>query len=229
MGLGDRLHHLGRRRDVADLPAGDAEALARRADARGALAHARQGHDRQMPAVVEDDVLVDLVADGVGIVLAAQVRDEFEFLAIEHLRAGIHRRVEQDQLGAIAEGVAAAPGAAGSTTAAPAAPVSECRRPGARSAGMNRRAARSARPRRPARSGRTGNRPAPRSPPRSPAPRSASRSPVPGSAVRARPPPGAIRACPSSADTGCGRPSDSRPPRGAPPPVPCRRESPGRG
>src|SRR5215813_6490665 len=103
MRLGDRLHQVRGGGDISHLPAGEAEALAGRADAHGASAHARERHDGQMPVVVEDDVLIDLVAYGVGVVPTAQVRNELELFPVEDLGARIHRRVEQDELGAIAE------------------------------------------------------------------------------------------------------------------------------
>ena len=96
---GDRLHQLGRRRDVAHLPPGEAEALAGRTDPDGAVAHAGQGHQRDVAAIIENDVFIDFVAHGVDIVLEAKLGDEIQFLPVEDLGTGIHRRVEQDELG----------------------------------------------------------------------------------------------------------------------------------
>ena len=67
MRLGDRVEQAFRGGDVADLPAGEREGLAGGADADAALAHAGQRHQGHVAAPVEDDVLVDLVADGEGV------------------------------------------------------------------------------------------------------------------------------------------------------------------
>ena len=104
MGLGDRFHQFRRRGDVTHLPARQAEALAGGADAHRPIAHAGQRHQRDVAPVVEDDVLVHLVADRIDVVLQAEPGDEGQFLLVEDLRAGIHRRVEQDQLGLRPEG-----------------------------------------------------------------------------------------------------------------------------
>src|SRR5690242_14492253 len=56
-----------------------------------------------MPAVIEDDVLVDLVANGVDVVFQAKIGNEAQLVAIKDLGAGIHWCVEQDELGSIAE------------------------------------------------------------------------------------------------------------------------------
>jgi len=53
---------------------------------------------------VEHHVLVDLVAYRHGIVIDAKSRNELEFRTIEDFGARIHRGVEEDQLGAGAEG-----------------------------------------------------------------------------------------------------------------------------
>ena len=48
---------------------------------------------------VEDQVLIDLVADRVGVVAQHQVGDEAQFVGGEHLAGRVHRRVQQDRLG----------------------------------------------------------------------------------------------------------------------------------
>ena len=109
-GEGEKLVHLRgdaqqRRRgaDKADLPAGQRKDLARGADLDGAIAHARNGDQRNMLAAVEDHVLPDLVADRDRIELLAEPRQQFEVLArIDH-RGGIERIVEEDGLGLVVE------------------------------------------------------------------------------------------------------------------------------
>jgi hypothetical protein len=54
---------------------------------------------------VEHEVLIDLIADGVGVVPRDQIGDEAEFLGREHLSARVHRGVEQDHLGLRPESV----------------------------------------------------------------------------------------------------------------------------
>ena len=99
MRLGDRDEDFRRGGDHADLPAGQRKYLARRLNAHGAVAHARQGDHRDMRHAVKGEMLVHFITDGEGIVFEAQRRDEFEFVAAEYLGAGIHRRVDEDQLG----------------------------------------------------------------------------------------------------------------------------------
>lgn len=86
--------------DVADLPAGDREALARAADTYGAFPHAGACHERDM-FYPERQMLIHLVAQCVAIMGENERGDQIEFLCGEHLAAGIHRRVEYDQLGLI--------------------------------------------------------------------------------------------------------------------------------
>ena len=109
-GEGEKLVHLGRdpqqrRRgaDKADLPAGQRKDLAGRADLDGAIAHPRNGDQRNMLAAVEDHVLPDLVADRDRVELLAEPRQQFEVLArIDH-RGRIERIVEQHRLGLVVE------------------------------------------------------------------------------------------------------------------------------
>ena len=90
--------------DVAHLPAGQAEGLAGRADAQAAFAHAGQRHQRDVLPAVEGQMLVDLVADRIGVVALHQFRDEGELGGGEDLAGGVHRAVEQDRLGLRPEG-----------------------------------------------------------------------------------------------------------------------------
>jgi hypothetical protein len=85
--------------DPADLPAGERERLARRADPHRALAHAGEGDDRHVLAV-EDQVLVDLVGHHEQVALDGQAGDGGQFGAGEHRAGGIVRAVEQDEASA---------------------------------------------------------------------------------------------------------------------------------
>ena len=58
-----------------------------------------------MPVSVVDDVLVDLVHDGVYVVLDAQIRDDLQLIIGEHLAAGVGGVADEDGLGTLAEGV----------------------------------------------------------------------------------------------------------------------------
>ena len=64
--------------DEADLPAGEGEDLAGRADLHRALAHAGQRDQRLVAAAVEDDVLPDLVAERDGVVADAELGQQRE-------------------------------------------------------------------------------------------------------------------------------------------------------
>ncbi len=52
-----------------------------------------------MRAAVEDDVLVDLVADGIGVVRLDQAGDERQLVRTEHLARRVMRGVEDEELG----------------------------------------------------------------------------------------------------------------------------------
>jgi hypothetical protein len=105
MRLGNRLQQVGCCGDVADLPAGEREGLAGGADAHGALAHALDRHQRQMPAAVEQEVLVDLVADRIDAVFQAEPGNRLKLLHREHLAGRVHRVVDQDRLRVFRKGV----------------------------------------------------------------------------------------------------------------------------
>jgi len=95
----DRGHQFGRRLDPADLPAGEGERLACRADRYGPLAHAGELGDRHVLAV-EDQVLVDLVGDHEQVALDGQVRDRGDLAGGEDRTGRVVRGVEQDEPGA---------------------------------------------------------------------------------------------------------------------------------
>ena len=88
----------------ADLPAGHAEQLAGRADLDRPLAHAGEGHQRAMSAAVEDHGLPDLVADGDGVVLDAELCQEGEVLLRRHDGGRVQRAVQHHHPGLVAEG-----------------------------------------------------------------------------------------------------------------------------
>ena len=83
--------NLRRRDDVAQPPAGDGIRLGERRARQRALPHARQSGKISVLVRREDDVLVYLVGDNVGIVLLGQRGDGFQLLAGEHLAARIGR------------------------------------------------------------------------------------------------------------------------------------------
>ncbi len=68
------------------------------------LPHARQRHQGYVLPPVEHDVLVNLVADRIGVVGDGQFGDQRKLLAVEDLRRRVHRVVEKDRLGLRSEG-----------------------------------------------------------------------------------------------------------------------------
>ena len=88
--------------DPADLPAGEAERLAGRADRERALGHAGERAQRSVLAV-EHEVLVDLVGDRDEVVLDAHACDRLELVGGEHLAGGVVRRVEEEQPRAVVD------------------------------------------------------------------------------------------------------------------------------
>jgi hypothetical protein len=95
MCLGEYAQHIRRRADKPDLPAGEREDLARRADLDAALAHAGHRDQRNVAAPVEHDVLPHLVAHRDGIKLLAVARQQLEILAREHGGGWVERIIEQ--------------------------------------------------------------------------------------------------------------------------------------
>src|SRR5258707_4652787 len=103
-GEGKKLVHFGshaqqrrRRADKADLPARQRKNLACGTYLDGALAHSRNGNQRNMLAAIEDHVLPDLVADRDGIELLTESRQQFEILARINDRGGNERINGQDR------------------------------------------------------------------------------------------------------------------------------------
>jgi hypothetical protein len=90
--------------DEADLPAGQVEDLAGRADLDRPLAHARQRDQRHVPPPVEHDVFPDLVADGDGIEPDAEAGEKLEVGRRRDRRGRVQRVVEEHDLGALREG-----------------------------------------------------------------------------------------------------------------------------
>ena len=56
-----------------------------------------------MIAVVEHQMLVNLVADGVAIELFQQLAHGCELVMAEYLAGGVHRRIEKNKFGLVAE------------------------------------------------------------------------------------------------------------------------------
>ena len=148
--LADHLDQRARSRHPAHLPAGEGENLSRRTDPHRALAHARQGRQRNMRAAVKDQMLIDLVADHHRADLATGARQHFQFAAVEHPPHRIERRIDHHDAGVRRDRLRPAPPR---SAASPAAPASRVRTDGARRfrrwGDRNRRSARSARFRRP--------------------------------------------------------------------------------
>lgn len=105
VGLGDGGQQGWGGHHPAHLPAGQGEDLARRAHLGAAPAHTRQAHQRDMGAVIIGQVFIDLVADGIGVVVFQQLGDEGQFVGVEHLAARIGRAVQHQHLGLGAEGI----------------------------------------------------------------------------------------------------------------------------
>ena len=96
MDFADGFREVGGGDNPADAPSGDRVGLAHAVDEDGAVAHAREGHHRDVLRSVVDDVLVYFVRDGEGVELLAQLGDEFELLSIEDLAGGVAGRVQND-------------------------------------------------------------------------------------------------------------------------------------
>ena len=101
----DLVHDLLGGNGVAETPAGDGVGLAEGGAGHGALPHAGQGVHVGVLVALVDDVLIDLVHDGVDVVLDAQVCDELQLFLGEDLAAGVGGVADQDGLGALLEGV----------------------------------------------------------------------------------------------------------------------------
>ena len=81
----------------ADAPARGAPGLRDRVHHDGAFGHALEARQEQMAVAVEGDVLVDLVRDRQQIVGSAQLRDERELVAAQHLAGRVLRRVHDER------------------------------------------------------------------------------------------------------------------------------------
>ena len=88
-----------RRHHPTDLPAGQREDLARRADLDRPLGHPGQRRKRREAAAVEDDMLPHLVADDDEVVLAGERRDDLQLVHSEQPPGRIMRVVEQEGAG----------------------------------------------------------------------------------------------------------------------------------
>ncbi len=100
-GLGgeDGAHQVRRAGGPADLPAGHRVGLAHARQRERAFPHARQGGDRHVLVVVEDQVFVDLVGDHHEVVLEREVGHRPQLGAGEHGAGRVVGAVEQHEPG----------------------------------------------------------------------------------------------------------------------------------
>ena len=98
MHLLGHLHHGLGRDDVAQAPAGDGVGLGERPAADGALLHARQACEVDVPVGGVHDVLVHLVGDDVDVVLGGQAGDDVELCAGEDAPAGVGGVAQDERL-----------------------------------------------------------------------------------------------------------------------------------
>jgi hypothetical protein len=96
MRSGDDAHDGGRGADQPDLPSGQRENLARRADFHTALAHALHRHQRDMDAAVENDMFPDFVAERDRVISDAEPRQQRQRLTVIDDAGRIERIVEED-------------------------------------------------------------------------------------------------------------------------------------
>ncbi len=101
--LGDARGQFRRGRQITDFPARERECLARGGNTGRPLPHAREGQEREMFLVPEDNMLINLITDGIGVMLDCQFRDQLQLRPAENLACRVHRAVHQDQLGLVAE------------------------------------------------------------------------------------------------------------------------------
>src|SRR5690606_16536518 len=101
--LAQYLQDLRRGADEADLPAGEREDLAGRADLDAALAQAGQADQRLVLQPVKQHMLPDLVADRDGVELLQIAAEQLEILAREDRRGRIERVVEDHSPGLVRE------------------------------------------------------------------------------------------------------------------------------
>jgi hypothetical protein len=94
MRLGDRIDDFRRAADEADLPAGQTEHLARRADLERPPGHARLGQQRAMGTAVEDHMLPHLVADRDQVATDAEPGHRRHLFGVEGAAGRIERVVE---------------------------------------------------------------------------------------------------------------------------------------
>ena len=205
-----RADQLGRPGRPADLPARDRERLAERGDRQRALGHPVERGQRHVLAV-EDEVLVDLVADRDQVVLAADRGDRLELVAREDLAGRVVRRVEHQR-------AHARPGGGGAQRVDVERPVGRAQRDRPADAARERDRRRvgvvgrvdQRRPRRRARAARAAPRRSPPSPRRSPARRRRGRARSRSSAAGARRSPRAAPAPRPAARTGWRRSGSPR-------------------
>jgi len=94
--LAELRHQRGRRHRVADLPAGHMVHLAERADDEAARGKLRVARHALVLHAVEDDVLVDLVAENQDVGAADRVGQRRDVLAVEHRAGRVVGRVDDE-------------------------------------------------------------------------------------------------------------------------------------
>ncbi len=97
------LNDLRRGDEIAQTPAGDGVGLGQGGAGDGPLPHPRQGAEVGVLVGGEDDVLVDLVSDDVGVIFGGQISNDQQLLPGEHTAAGVGGVAEDHGLGMLTE------------------------------------------------------------------------------------------------------------------------------
>ena len=103
MRLAQHFQHLWPCADKADLPAGEREDLARRADLDGPPLEGRLVQHRDMAAAIENHMFPHLVGDDGRAEFRAEPAEQGHVLSRNHNARGVERIVEQHGLGACGE------------------------------------------------------------------------------------------------------------------------------
>ena len=99
--LARTLNDAGRADKVAQTPAGDGVGLGQRIAGDGVLEHAGQACHADVLGGRIDDVLVHLIRHHKGVILDGQLCNSFQFIAAEHLAAGVGRVAQDQRLGTL--------------------------------------------------------------------------------------------------------------------------------
>src|SRR5262245_6196119 len=84
--------------DPADLPSGERDHLSRGSYAHCSLAHAGKRDERNMLAFIEDEMLIDLVANRISVVAFQEASQQLQFFPVEYAPDRIERRIDHDHL-----------------------------------------------------------------------------------------------------------------------------------